>query len=90
MNVKEVSSFDIPGINNCSTQGDRPKDLNPRCQRRGNLNHRTKSLQGPCSASPSVDGTASHLSIFVKYIPLNQVRPFSKILQTTRHGNNIF
>lgn len=88
--VKAAPSFEKSGINNGSTEGDRPEDLNPRYQRRGNLKRRTNSFQGPFSASPNVDGAASHLSVFVKYIPLKQMRPFSKILQTMRHGNNIF
>jgi hypothetical protein len=87
MNVKAVLSFETSGVNNGSTQGDRAEDLNPRRQRRGNLKRRTKSVQGPCATSPSIDGAASHLSVFVKYIPLNQVRLFKKKLRTMRHGN---
>ena len=90
MKMKAVPPFETSGINNRSTPGDRPEDLNPRRQRRGNLKHWIKSLQGPCSASPSIDGAASSLSVFVKYIPLNQVCLFSKILQNMCHGNNIF
>ena len=33
--MKAVPSFETPGINNRSTQGDRPEDLNPRRQSRG-------------------------------------------------------
>jgi hypothetical protein len=69
MNVKEVRSFETSGMNNGSTQSDRAEDLNPRCQSRGNLKHRTKSLQGPCATSHSVDGVASHLSICKIYSP---------------------
>ena len=90
MNAKKAPSFETPGINYGSTQGDRPEDLNPRRQRCENLKRRNKFLQGQCSASPRVEGTASHASVFVKYITLNQAHPFSKIRQNTRHGNNIF
>ena len=45
MKMKAVPSFETSGINNRSTQGDRPEDLKPRRQRHGNLKRRTKSLQ---------------------------------------------